>query len=198
MVVSEKEFFKLEFNPSAKKPMASAYPKLRSIVGDVDDKLIRYVVLMYDINSPLRFHIPELGKRKSFAAEMAGYNVNKDDVTALFDFKISDGDEDKPYEELIDCITNYLKYQNNWMWSMVVSNEQAFYELNKRVMMPVDGQRDKDILQAIDIKTKIMTAQDDIVQRLKKYYKELTGDDTSLEEAITRRKRVTAESIAIR
>jgi hypothetical protein len=64
--------------------------------------------------------------------------------------------------------------------------------------MPVDGQRDKDILQAIDIKTKIMTAQDDIVQRLKKYYKELTGEDTSLEEAITRRKRVTAESIAIR
>jgi hypothetical protein len=43
-----------------------------------------------------------------------------------------------------------------------------------------------------------MTAQDDIVQRLKKYYKELTGEDTSLEEAITRRKRVTAESIAIR
>ena len=92
----------------------------------------------------------------------------------------------------------YLKYQNNWVWSMVVSNEQAFYEFNQRVMMPVDGSRDKDILQAINIKTSIMQSQDDIAQRLKKYIRELSGGDEQLEDSIIKRKRLSPESQAKR
>jgi hypothetical protein len=79
---------------------------------------------------------------------------------------------------------------------MIVGNEQAFYEFNKRVMLPVDGNRDKDILQAITIKTQIMTAQDEIVQRLQKYLRQLTGEDEKLEESITKRKRIRPEDIA--
>lgn len=188
----EKELSILEFNPMVKKNMLSAYPKLKEIVGDVDDKLIRYVILMYDIKSPLRHHYPELGKRKEFAASMAGYDLMKDDVITLFDFKIND----EPYEELLDMIMKYLKYQNNWVWSMIVSNEQAFYEYNRRVMMPVEGNRDKDILQAINIKTQIMVSQDEIYQRLQKYYRDLSGGDDKLEDAITFRKRLRPEEIA--
>jgi hypothetical protein len=64
--------------------------------------------------------------------------------------------------------------------------------------MPVDGQKDKDILQAIDIKTKIMQSQDEISQRLKKYFKELSGGDDDLEDAIVKRKRLSPESQAKR
>jgi hypothetical protein len=63
-------------------------------------------------------------------------------------------------------------------------------------MMPVDGARDKDILQAINIKTQIMTSQDEIYQRLQKYYRDLSGGDTQLEEVITKRKRLRPEEIA--
>ena len=191
-MIDEREYKRMEFDPTVKKNLTTVYPKLKDIVGVVDDKMIRYVILMYDYNSPLRHHYPELGKRKQFAASIAGYDLMKEDVTTLFDFKIND----EPYEELLDIIISYLKYQNNWVWSMIVSNEQAFYEYNRRVMMPVEGNRDKDILQAINIKTQIMSSQDDIYQRLQKYYRDLSGGDESLEQAITVRKRLRPEQIA--
>ena len=191
-MVTDKDFSIIEFNPLNKKPMLASYPKLKEILGSGDDKMIRYVILMYDVSSPLRHHYPELGKRKEFAASLAGYDLMKDDVTGLFEFRI----DDEPYEELLDMIMRYLKYQNNWVWSMIVSNEQAFYEYNRRVMMPVEGNRDKDILQAINIKTQIMTSQDEIYQRLQKYYRELSGGDEKLQEEITVRKRLRPEQIA--
>jgi hypothetical protein len=190
-MIDEKEYKKMEFDPTVKKNMTVVYPKLKEIVGTEDDKMLRYVLLMYDINSPLRQHYPELGKRKEFAASIAGYDLMKDNVVSLFDFKIND----EPYEELLDIIMKYLKYQNNWVWSMIVSNEQAFFEYNRRVMMPVEGNRDKDILQAINIKTQIMTSQDEIYQRLQKYYRDLSGGDVDLEEAITVKKRLRPENV---
>jgi hypothetical protein len=63
-------------------------------------------------------------------------------------------------------------------------------------MMPVDGERDKDILQAITIKTQIMAAQDEIYQRLRRYYKDLTGGDENLDELIMTNKRLRPEDIA--
>jgi hypothetical protein len=41
-----------------------------------------------------------------------------------------------------------------------------------------------------------MTAQDEIVQRLQKYLRQLTGEDEQLEESITKRKRIRPEDIA--
>jgi hypothetical protein len=195
-MISEKEYSKMEFNPVVKESLTVKYPKLKKIVGDVDNRMIRYVILMYDVSSPLRQHYPELGKRKEYAASISGYDMAKDDVTCLFDFKVKVNEEYEPYEELLDLIIKYLKYQNNWVWTMIISNEQAFFEYNKRVMMPVEGNRDKDILQAINIKTQIMTSQDEIYQRLQKYYKDLSGGDSNLEEAITIRKRLRPEEIA--
>ena len=196
-MIDEKEFSKIEFNPVDKKPLTTVYPKLKEIVGSVDDKQLRYIVLMYDINSPLRNHYPDLAKRKEFAADLAGFDLMKDDVTTLFEFRIkNDQDEYVPDEEFLDIISKYLRYQNNWVWSMIVSNSEAFYEYNRRVMMPVDGARDKDILQAINIKTQIMTSQDEIYQRLQKYYKDLSGGDGQLEEALVKRKRINPQTIA--
>lgn len=196
-MLTDKDFSIMEFNPLAKRALTVCYPKLKGIVGDVDDKMLRYVLMMYDMRSPLREYYPELDKRKQFAASMAGYDMDKDDVTGLFDFKVKIEGEETTYEELLNVIIKYLKYQNNYMWSMIVSNEQAFYEFNKRVMIPVDGTRDKDILQAVDIKNKLMDAQDVIVQRLQKYFRELTGEDEKLEQSITKRKRLRPENIDV-
>lgn len=190
-MIPEKDFSKLEFNPLVKGKVLDKYPKLRATIGDADDKMVRYVILMYDINSPLKSHYPELNKRKEFAADLAGYNVS-DDLTSIFDFKL----EDKPNEELLDITMKYLKYQNNMVWQMIISNEQAFNEYNRRVMMPVDGNRDKDILQAVEIKTKIMESMDVIYQRIQRYTKEMFGGDESLEDVITKRKRIRPEEVA--
>lgn len=194
----EMRFDKMEFDPTVKKSLTTEYPKLKELFGDFDDKTMRYVLLMYDYNSPLRTHYTDLAKRKQFAADLAGFDLAKDDLARLFEFRLIVEEEIVPNEELLDLIIGYLKYQNNWVWSMIVSNSEAFYEYNRRVMMPVEGSRDKDILQAINIKTQIMQSQDEIYQRLQKYYRELSGGDDELEQELGNRKRLSPESLAKR
>lgn len=195
-MIPDKDFSIMEFNPLIKGKILEKYPKLKEVVGDTEDKVVRYILLMYDQNSPLRHHYPDLFKRKQFAADMAGFNLDKEDVVGLFEFKVKTDDGYEPDENLIKVTMRYLKYQNNMVWVMIVSNEQAFFEYNKRVMMPVDGNRDKDILQAVEIKTKIMQSMDDIYQRLQKYNRDLTGGDDKLEEVLTKKKRLRPEEIA--
>ena len=196
-MIPNEEFSRMEFNPTVKKSLTTVYPKLKEILGSGDDRMIRYILLMYDQNSPLRHHYPDLFKRKQFAADLAGYDLDKEDVVAIYEFRVKVEDGYEPYEELINLTMKYLKYQNNMVWQMIVSNEQAFSEYSRRVMMPVDGAKDKDILQAVEIKTKIMQSMDDIFQRLQKYNRELTGGDDKLEDVVVR-KRLTPESLAKR
>jgi hypothetical protein len=206
-MLKDTDFSKMEFFPLAKKAMCVEYPKLGSIVNpllDKDcnkvkskvDKTIRYILLMYDANSPLRLYYPDLEQRKIAAADLAGFDWGVEDMEEILEFKIKTEGGIVPNEEMLVMIMNYLKYQNNWVWTMIVSNSEAFYEYNKRVMMPVEGNRDKDILQAINIKTQIMQSQDDIYLRLQRYYKEMSGGDPMLEEEIKVRKRLRPEEIA--
>jgi hypothetical protein len=193
-MIDAREYQSMEFNPMCKKDIMVEYPKLKEIMkGEGEDREVRYIILMYDVNSPLKKHYPDLFRRKQFAARLAGYDLVEEKMDALFDFK---NDLGIPNDRLLNVVISYLKYQNNWVWTMIVSNEQAFYEYNKRVMMPVDGERDKDILQAITIKTQIMAAQDEIYQRLRRYYKDLTGGDENLDELIMTNKRLRPEDIA--
>lgn len=206
-MLKDTDFSKMEFFPLCKRAMCVEYPKLCSIVNptlDKDcnkvksklDKTIRYILLMYDANSPLRLYYPDLEQRKIAAADLAGFDWGEDDMEEILEFKIKTEGGVVPNEDMLVMIMNYLKYQNNWVWTMIVSNSEAFYEYNKRVMMPVEGNRDKDILQAINIKTQIMQSQDDIYQRLQRYYKDMSGGDPTLEEEIKVRKRLRPEEIA--
>ena len=206
-MLRDTDFLKMEFNPMAKKAVCVEYPKLREIVKlqlDKDaekvksklDKTIRYILLMYDVNSPMRAYYPDLEQRKTVAADMAGFDWGVDSMEEVFEFKLKVEDAIVPNDDLLNMIMEFLKYQNNWVWTMIVSNSEAFYEYNRRVMMPVEGTRDKDILQAINIKTQIMSSQDDIYQRLQRYYRDLSGGDTVLEDAVKVRKRLRPEEIA--
>lgn len=197
-MIPDKDFSAMEFNPLVKGDIVAKYPKLKPIAAGAENRLVKYVLLMYDQMSPLRHHFPDLSKRKEFAADLAGYDLDKEDVTRLFDFRIEEDGDFVPYEELIELSIRYMKYQNSMVWSMIVSNEQAFYEYNKRVMMPVEGAKDKDILQAVEIKSKLMQSMDDIFQRLEKYKRELSGGDDKLGEVLTKRKMTTPESLAKR
>ena len=44
-MLTEKDFSMMEFNPLNKRALISAYPKLKGVVGDSDDKMMRYVLL---------------------------------------------------------------------------------------------------------------------------------------------------------
>lgn len=208
-MIDEKLFDKMEFNPLVKEKLATAYPKLAEIFGKTDDRMLRYVLLMYDITSPLKDAYPELSARKTWAATMAGYKENeeieflksftKETKTPVYDDKGKLKYHNKSielHEPLLEAVQKLIIYQNNRLWAMIVTNEQAFYEYQRRVMAEVGGDADKDALSAITVKTKIMESMDDIDKRLDGYYKRLTSGDGELEETLTKRKRLRPEDIA--
>ena len=156
-MIDKSEYKLMEFDPTIKAgTLFSKYPKLRDIVGDVDEKLVRYALLMYDKNSPVRKFYPEIGIRKDFCAEIAGYDFDKesDEIDSLKsltklkeeeedDWEDLEGSGDKkkkkkvkvvvPYDELLDIISAILRYQNSRVWTMISTNEQSFYEYQESV-----------------------------------------------------------------
>jgi len=187
VMIVDLDYSKMEFNPVAKK----LDEKVLSIIKCKEEKLARYILLMYDKNSPVTAAYQSLKQRKEVAASIAGYDIDKEDMSPIFEFK----NGDNPDETLIECISNFLRYQNNLLWCLIVSQEQAFHEFTSRVMSPVTGDKDKDILSAINIKNSIMSSQDDIITRLDKYYRQLSGGDDMLESNIKTKKRFTPETI---
>ncbi len=190
------EYSRMEFNPTVKGRIIKEYPVLAKIFSSVEDKMARYVMLMYDSNSPVREFEPELSRRKEFCASVAGYDLEEIEPLKSLTTKTADGFE--PYHDLLDCISNYLMFQNNRLWSLIVTNEQSFYEYQRRIMAEIGGEADRDALSAVTLKTKLLEAMDDIHKRLESYYTKITNGDKDLESAISKRKRVSPESIAIR
>lgn len=192
------DYERLEFDPTVKEKLEKKYPKLKELFGDFIDRQMRYVILMYDINSPLRPLYPEIRKRKEWAADIAGYKIDSKEAEELYTLSINIEGVMKPNTPLLDLILKYLSYQNNRLWTLIITNEQAFTEFQQKVMSEVGGDADKDQLSAVNIKTKILESMDAIHRRLDGYYRELSGDDTDLDDALQKKKRMTAESVATR
>ncbi len=147
-----------------------------------------------------------LKRRKEFAADISGYDTENDNLIPIFDFTIEEivpateeGEEDTKrtvvYEKLVKGLSSYLAYQNSRLWVMIVTNEQAFYEYQEKVMSSVSSTDDRDALTAISIKTKLLEAMDTIHNRLDVYYREFTGDDKDVQNAMSKKK-ITSEALA--
>jgi hypothetical protein len=162
------------------------------IVRPDKDRLIKYAMSLYDRRSPLIKSFTDISVRKKEAAIAAGYNLDKDSeiIEALYD--LSD-------EDLQMLVIAFLKDQNIRYWTLIVSNEQAFYELNKALLSEVQlgDKGEKDMLQALQIKGKIMDECDKIAERLESYYSKVFGDD-DLSNKARQMKKFTPESMAKR
>ena len=191
-IFNKEDFNKMIFNPfSIKGSIKKKYPKLKMFktFDSANDSMIKYVLYMYDQNTPLKEQFPELKIRKEQAAVLSGFSLIKDNEK-LHDvfFFLS--------EQLINMVDEFLRKQNNRIWSMIVSNEQTFFEYQTKLLSPVEGDRDKDILQALQIKSKIMDDLNTINDRLDSYYMKLYGEDQELLKVIKADKRLTPEFIA--
>lgn len=191
-IFSDSDFDKMFFNPyKVKGSLKKKYPKLKMFktFQGSDEKLIKYVLYVYDYNTPLKEYYPDLKIRKEEAARLAGYDLDKekDFLYEIFFFTNL---------KLLEMVDEFLKKQNNRVWSMIVSNEQTFFEYQTKLLRPVDGDKDKDILQALQIKSKIMDDLNTINERLETYYMKLYGEDDVLLTTIKADKRLTPEFIA--
>tara|TARA_Y100001938_G_C8077066_1_gene426737 strand:- start:1281 stop:1871 length:591 start_codon:yes stop_codon:yes gene_type:complete len=189
-IFSNDDFSKMLFNPyNVKGSIKKKYPKLQMFQSfkNAEDKFIKYVLFLYDANTPLKEHYPDLKIRKEQAASMSGFELEDESLQSIFFFTDS---------KILLMVDEFLKKQNNRVWSMIVSNEQTFFEYQTKLLRPVDGDKDKDILQALQIKSKIMDDLNTINDRLESYYLKLYGEDDILLNKIKADKRLTPEFIA--
>ena len=180
----EDDFSAMKFAPKKGK-MIDLYPALEEML--VEDTVIRYISFMYDPGSPLRNRFPDLNMRIESARELSGLTDEKQ-----WDF-VSSSDE-----VYIESVTRFLRAVNSRLWTMIVTNEETFYEYAMRALDPVtkdDDSKDKDVLQAANVKTKLLADMDEIDGRLTTYYRRLTGEDNKLAESVRVRRR-TPETMA--
>lgn len=196
------------FNPYEEFPF-KAYPRLKQIVvedvhkaGDEDeletdnhvfiplDKAVRYIIALYDPKSPLIKGESNLILRKEIAADIAGFDLEKEEneVAILYECR---------YDHIVAMIQNFLKdFVKSMEWAMLVSYEAAFWEFQSRLMQPIErGDKDKDLMSAVQAKTKI---SEDIKGLYEKYQAALNkfyGDDEVLIDQSGKIRRFTPEQV---
>lgn len=131
-------------------------------------KIIKYIVLMYDKESPFQQRFKDLTERKRQAAITSGYN--KEDKMLQVFYDVSNA-------TICRMIVDFVIYQNDLTWSMLVSNEQTFFEYQNTLMSPTMMIRnDKDKIGATVLKSKLLQDCDDIAKRIVSYRKQLFVD----------------------
>lgn len=194
MAYVEKDFNGCRCNPMVK-DIIKAYPQLSDIVKDKLSysenewgRLLKYIVANYDPASPLIKEFPILPKRKMEAAKIAGYDLVKDAKRLIEIYTCSD-------EVFAEVANNYLKeYGDNRLWAMIVSSLELFWEFNLRIFTPIKEDKDKDLVAAVNMKSKMSEELEKIHERIERLTKKFYGDD-DLQEA-TKKIRITPESIA--
>lgn len=178
MNYTEKDFSKCIFNPCVDNIFKS-YPQLnliKEIYSDIEDKLIKYIICVYDYNSPIVMKHRDLKVRKQQAAEFSGYEVMSDSMEGIY--SLSD-------TNVLKCVDTFLKkFIHNRTWYMICANESIFWEYGQRMLQPV-GNKDeggkqlseKDLIAAMQAKTKLSEDMQGLDDRLDVQYKRLYGGE---------------------
>lgn len=158
-----KSFTKLDFEIVVNTGVTSIGLKERT-------KLIKYIVLVYDKESPFIQRFKSLPERKKQAAVTAGFDPKDPIIDVL---------QDVSSDDICSMIIDFVVYQNDLIWSMLISNEQTFYEYQNTLMSPTMMIRnDKDKLSGTAVKTKLLADSHEIAARINSYRKQLFVDDS--------------------
>lgn len=175
MPYKQDQFNNCIFNPMVSGKMLQEYPRLNEIIvpeWTKDNKLdfiIRYVILVYDSKSPLQRDEKELLRRKSVAADLAGFNLNNREYME----KIYDGSN----EVCFAVITRYLiRYIKDKEFAALCAFEFKYYENIGELLTPIIGTTNAERLDAARKKSVISDEIDKDIKRIDDYWEQLYGD----------------------
>ena len=172
-------FASCAFNPMCDGKMLSEYPRLSEII-DPDwteeanlDGLIRYCIMVYDPRSPLVLNERDLNHRKGVAAELAGMDMTDEEwLTSIYVHS-------HPF--IVDLIVKYLiRYCKSKEYALICATEYKYWESIRRLMTPIADGKDRDALNAVQIKAAISEELDKDIARLDNYISKFFGEDTEL------------------
>lgn len=182
MNYKKEQFNRCQFNPVG--DILENHPELE--VVSKDEKLLRYIIALYDPNSPLVSQFKDIGTRKKIAAEFAGYVL--DDIKDILNLKDP--------EFLSSLMRFFTEFAYPREWFMICANEQTFYEFGERMMQPIKVQdKEKDEISAIAVKTKLSEDMQDINSRIEGLYKKMFGEEVK-DVVVTKKRFTSPEKVA--
>lgn len=140
---------------------------------------IRYVLYLYDKNSPLWQTDPDIVQRKNKAAHLAGWNVSDESIVIQLSpfFRLKD-----PF--LTHSVTKFIRYQNSTPLQALITNEQVLFEMTHVMMESLDKfNDDKQKVDHFKTKTTLLQEQDKIINLIEKYKLEIWKGDEAAYEA---------------
>jgi hypothetical protein len=151
-------------------------------IANSEEAVIRYIALLYDQKSPIRIKISDILERKQECAELAGLKDGEDTIFNLKDKKV------------IGYINAYIRNQSSKIWAILAANEEVLWQYQQELLNPItEWKTDKDKLQALEIKSKLMAECDAIIKRIESYETKLFGDNLDKKDDVIN---FTPESIA--
>jgi hypothetical protein len=150
---------------------------LRKVRAKNFDTALRYIVFLYDKTSPLVKKHQNFEERKKSAMNLACWG----EVSESWIEEVLNNREEK----VVEMIIEFLKYQDDKLWSSIITNEELFLEYTKTLFKPIELiSSDKDLIQATTIKEKIRESQSKVRVELKGLYEEFYNGDKKLDEAV--------------
>lgn len=141
------------------------------------DKILRYIIYMYDPGSDLHTDIPDLPSRKRAAATLAGFANETPELTRIMQFK------EPRIVDLIHCFLTEVYHNRDYReW---ITLHQELDEYTRLRLKGLDEEtensgEDVDLFKASDLKGKLRKQCDDIHEKLDRIEKKLFGDDDEL------------------
>ena len=140
-------------------------------------KAIKYFCYLYDKGSPLHTQVPVLAERKNVAAVLAGYDLEKDSNILAQMFKLS-------ANLYIEIVKQMLKVQHSRAFSTLVAQEAYFEQILEQLILPVEEEEGKDLLQSYQIKAKLNESLAVLRVQIDTLYEEIFKGDLDLQEKI--------------
>ncbi len=152
--------------------------------------MAKYIILVYDKQSPFIVEHRLLPERKKAVLAFLGLNETRTLDQMNTCLELSD-------EMLIDALSDYLKWQDDFTWNLIIQNEEVFYNNQKQIIQGVSAMnKDTDRFKASEYQSKLLDFNEKIQKRIKSLWAEFTGVDPDAEAKIKERKPVSPELIA--
>jgi hypothetical protein len=163
-------------------PEMQEIPSWATYDGDHFNELVRFILFLYDKGSSFKDKFKDFDVRKQNAIIEAG-------AEGL-------GLEEYP-DEVIAMISDFLRYQNDKLWTLICINESVFQEYSEILMTKLDKvNNDKDLITAVTTKEKVREYMDKTRKDLETYLIEFYADDKHIEEKHQKMVRFSPESIS--
>jgi hypothetical protein len=156
-------------------------PKLKKSKVKHFDTVLRYIMFLYDKDTPFTKKFPNFEERKRQAIIEACWGEVPGTV---LDTIMNNKDE-----AVVDMIVEFLRIQDDKLWSTIITHEELFLEYTRTLFKPIEMfSSDKDLIMATTTKEKIREAQGKVRVELKALYDEFYKGDVKLEEAVRGKK----------